>query len=308
MAVDVASGELDETQSMRMPHVSTETVRRLRRGLALLQRLSPSLAARVALRLFLTPVRRVLNRSDAQELSRARRHELQAGRRRFIVHEWGSGDRTAVILHGWGSHAARFATLARPLRAQGWRVLAIDAPGHGDSGGGTSSLPDFGAALESTIAEFGSPQLLIGHSLGALAITMRLGEADGVNAPVEAARLRGAILIAMPVGAAFFLERFIAMMELHEPAVRLLRERFTARFGQPPESFSALSVAPHVRLPVLIIHDVEDDIVPLSQARALQAAIPGAQLFVTHELGHSGMLRDRETITAIINFAAATGT
>lgn len=304
MALEVAGGELDETQSMRMPHVSMETLRRLRRGLALLQRISPSLAARVALRLFLTPSRRALNRSDAQELSRARRHELQAGGRRFIVHEWGSGDRTAVILHGWGSHAARFATLARPLQAQGWRVLAIDAPGHGDSGGGKSSLPEFIAALESTVAEFGPPQLLIGHSLGALAIAMRLGKPDVVRTPAESARLRGAVLIAMPDGAPFLLDRFIAMMELGEPTVRLLHERFTARFGQPPESFTVQSVATRIRLPVLVIHDVEDDIVPLSQARSLQAAIPGAQLLVTHDQGHSGMLRDRETITAIINFAA----
>ena len=58
MALELAGSELDETQPMRMPHVSPETVRRLRRGLALLQRVSPPLAARVALRLFLTPARR----------------------------------------------------------------------------------------------------------------------------------------------------------------------------------------------------------------------------------------------------------
>ncbi len=304
MALELAGSELDETQPMRMPHVSPETVRRLRRGLALLQRVSPPLAARAALRLFLTPVRRSLDRSDAQHLSRARKHELQAGDRHFVVHEWGSAGRTAVILHGWGSHAARFATLARPLQAQGWRVLAIDAPGHGETGGGKSSLPEFIAALEATLTAFGPAQLLIGHSLGALAIALRLGRMNVVNAPAEAARLRGAIFIAMPGGAPFLLDRFIAMMELREPTVRLLRERFVKRFGQPPEAFTALSAAAHIHMPVLLIHDVEDDIVPLAQARSLQAAIPGAQLLVTHDLGHSAMLQDRETITAIINFAA----
>lgn len=304
MALELAGSELDETQPMRMPHVSTETVQRLRRGLALLQRVSPPLAARVALRLFLTPVRRSLNRSDAQDLSRARRHELQAGDRHFIVHEWGSADRTVVILHGWGSHAARFATLARPLQAQGLRVLAIDAPGHGESGGGKSSLPEFIAALDATITAFGPAQLLIGHSLGALAIALRLGRMNAVDEPAGAARLRGAILVAMPDGTPFLLNRFITMMELREPTVRLLRDRFVKRFGQPPEAFTALSAAAQIRLPVLLIHDVEDDIVPLAQARSLQAAIPGAQLLVTHDLGHSAMLRDRETITAIINFAA----
>jgi pimeloyl-ACP methyl ester carboxylesterase len=288
----------------RMPHVSTEMLRRLRHGFALLQRVSPALAARVALRLFLTPTRRPLNKSDAQDLSRARRHELQAGDRRFVVHEWGNGDRIAVILHGWGSHAARFATLALPLQAQGWRVLTIDAPGHGASGRGKSSLPEFIAALDATITRFGPAQLLIGHSLGALAIAMRLGKLYGVDAAAGTAQLRGAVLMAMPIGAPFLLDRFITMMDLREPATSRLRERFIARFGQPPEAFAALSAAANIRVPVLVIHDAGDDIIPLSQARALQAAIPGAQLLVTHDLGHSGMLRDRETIAAITDFAA----
>ena len=89
------------------------------------------------------------------------------------VYEWGQGDRIVIILHGWGSSAARFTRMAELLQARGWHVLVPDAPGHGASPGRSSSLPQFIAALDAIVARFGAPRALVGHSLGALGIACR---------------------------------------------------------------------------------------------------------------------------------------
>lgn len=280
----------------RLPNVSNQTVLRLRKLLGLLQATSPSVASRAALSLFLTPSKRKIDRLDEQELVHARQHELVADGRRFSVYEWGSGPQACVLLHGWGSRAARFGTLTRPLRAQGWRVLAIDAPGHGESPGRTSSLPEFRAALEVTIAEMGPAQLLVGHSLGALAMALHLAEVPPEDAT------RGAVLVGMPRGAAFLLDRYIQMMDIREPTASLLHDRFVERFGQPPEAFDGVAAAARIRVPVLLIHDGEDDVVPFAHAQALSKALPRGQLLATKELGHSAMLRNRESIAAITGF------
>src|SRR6185369_17615122 len=81
--------------------------------------------------------------------------------------------RTALIVHGWSSRAARFALLAGALVDRGWRVLAFDAPGHGLSSGRSSSLPQVMAALDAVVTELGPVQALVGHSMGALAIACR---------------------------------------------------------------------------------------------------------------------------------------
>ncbi len=215
---------------------------KLRRVFGLLQAISPRLAARLAFALFLTPARRRLDAIDAPWLASARQHREVAGTE-FAVHEWGTGPRTVAILHGWGSHAARFAPLAQSLVAQGWRVLAIDAPGHGDSPGRRSSLPQFIRALDQVVQALGPAQGLIGHSLGALAAVNWLGQQP--SAPGRAA-IRHLVLISGPSGVPYLIDNFVAMLNLNAATARHLLARFTDRFHQQPESWSATALAqPH---------------------------------------------------------------
>jgi pimeloyl-ACP methyl ester carboxylesterase len=57
-----------------------------------------------------------------------------------------------------------------------------------------------------------------------------------------------------------------------------------------------------VRIPVLVVHDEEDNVAPIAQGAALAEAIPGATLWRTRGLGHSGALRDPPTIQRVIDF------
>jgi pimeloyl-ACP methyl ester carboxylesterase len=278
-----------------MPHVSPQRLRQLRRAFAVLQAISPRLAARLAFALFLTPARRGLDSDDAPWLASARQHRLDAGPDAIAVHEWGTGPRTVVILHGWGSHAARFAALAQSLVAQGWRVLAVDAPGHGSSPGRRSSLPQFMRALDQVILELGPVQALIGHSLGALAAINWLGQSSARGS----AEIRHLVLISSPSGVPFLIANFVGMLDLHPAAARHLQARFMDRFHRQPESWSATAPAANIQIPVLLIHDRDDDVIPFAHSEQLLAVLPRARLLATQGLGHSGMLRDAATIAAI---------
>ena len=283
----------------RLPHVSARRMRTVRRLLRALQALSPRLAARVALRLFLTPVRRKLDPADEAEMYRARHHFLRCANGDPIhVYEWGEGARTALILHGWGSHAARFTSLVRRLTDRGWRVLAFDAPGHGESHGSTSSLPQFIGALDCVMEKLGPVQALAGHSMGALAISMRLSD-PGRPQP---ASLTHVVLISMPSGVAFLVESFEQVFGIGEATRRQGLRLFERRFGGEPDAFQALARDAHIDLPVLLVHDDADDVVPCEHSRQLLHRLPGGQLFTTHGLGHSGLLRDPAAITAIADF------
>ncbi len=277
-----------------MPHVSPKRLRQLRRMFAVLQAISPRLAARLAFVLFLTPVRRKLDAVDAPWLATARQHR-QVADGEFAVHEWGTGPRTVVILHGWGSHAARFAPLAQSLVAQGWRVLAIDAPGHGSSPGRRSSLPQFIRALDQVVQALGPVQALIGHSLGALAAVNWLGQP---SAPGRAA-IRHLVLVSGPTGVPYLIGNFASMLNLNAATARHLLVRFTDRFHQQPESWSATALAARIQVPVLLIHDRDDDVIPFAQSEQLLAVLPHARMLATQGLGHSGMLRDTATIAEI---------
>jgi pimeloyl-ACP methyl ester carboxylesterase len=282
----------------RLPHVSARRMRLVRGLLSALQALSARIAARVALRLFLTPVRRKLDPADEADMYRARHHFLRcANGDPLHVYEWGDGPRTALILHGWGSHAARFATMVRALTDRGWRVLAPDAPGHGESHGSTSSLPQFIGALDAVVEQLGPVHALIGHSMGSLAISMRMSDEHRAP-PASVSQL---VLVSTPSGIAFLVESFEQIFGIGEATHHHGLALFEQRFGRRPEEFVALGDR-RIELPVLLVHDENDDVVPCEHSRQLLPRLAGARLFTTRGMGHSGMLRDPPTLAAIADF------
>jgi pimeloyl-ACP methyl ester carboxylesterase len=286
------------TPARRLPHVSARRMRVVRGLLSALQAISPRIAARVALRLFLTPVRRKLDPADEADMYRARHHFLRcANGDPLHVYEWGDGPRTALILHGWGSHAARFTTMVRALTDRGWRVLAPDAPGHGESHGSTSSLPQFIGALDTVIGQLGPVHALVGHSMGSLAICRWMSDAQRAP-PGSVGHL---VLVSVPSGIPFLVESFEQLFGIGAATRHHGLALFERRFGGRPEDFMALG-ARSIELPVLLVHDEDDDVVPCDHSRQLLSRLPAARLFTTRGMGHSGMLREPATLAAIADF------
>jgi pimeloyl-ACP methyl ester carboxylesterase len=99
------------------------------------------------------------------------------------VMRWGdpAATKTAVALHGITANGGAFATPARRLAARGWRVLAPDMRGHGES---PRSDGDFSTAT--LLADFAAavpvdPDVLIGHSFGGY--LAQVGVLEGVFRP-----------------------------------------------------------------------------------------------------------------------------
>ena len=278
-----------------VPGVTPTLQRRLRRVFAMLQWLSVSLASKAALRLFLTPPRRKVEPADAPIIAQADRATLRCGSDKFTVWYWGQGQPTVVLLHGWGSHAARFATFVAPLRAAGYSVIGIDAPAHGTSPGTLSDLPRFRDSLAEVLRRHAPVHAVIGHSLGGGATLTVLAETAEYHP-------KKICLFGVPSDMDYILGSFAMMLGLKYATRAHLRERFAARFGRPAAAISVAAAAAHVRIPVLIVHDEQDNVAPIAQGTALAAAIPHAILVRTQGLGHSGALRDAVTIERVVNF------
>ncbi len=90
--------------------------------------------------------------------------------------------RTVFICHGWTSGSQRMVGRAQLFLEEGWNVILIDLPGHGES----ESIPKWNAELSSTLIIevlnhlhtshkelFGNPFLIFGHSMGGF-ISLRL--------------------------------------------------------------------------------------------------------------------------------------
>jgi len=278
-----------------VPGVSPDIQRRLRQFFALAQTLSTRLAGWLAFRMFLTPPRRAIDVADAQVVAQAKKSTLRFGPEEFTLWKWDHGGPTVVLLHGWGSRASRFGNFIAPLRAAGFTVIGIDAPAHGDSRGSTADLPRFRESLAQVLRLHEPIHAVIGHSLGGGAVLTVLAETADHHP-------KKICLFGVPGDMDYILESFAMMLGLKPPALANLRARFTAKFGRAASEVSVTAAAPSVRVPVLVVHDEDDNVAPFAQGAALVAAIPGARLLVTRGFGHSGALRDAETIERVVAF------
>lgn len=84
---------------------------------------------------------------------------------RLAVREWGTGSRRALLIHGATAGKEAMAPLAEALADRGYRVIAPDLRGHGQSPrGGPYTLQALADDLVDTLG--GPVELAAGHSLG----------------------------------------------------------------------------------------------------------------------------------------------
>ncbi|GAB3105898.1 alpha/beta fold hydrolase [Isoptericola nanjingensis] len=89
------------------------------------------------------------------------------------VREWGEGDRTAVLLHGFMGSADSWWRVGPALAEAGWRVLAPDLPGHGRSPRDPRlTVPRAARAVVATLRArtVVAPGLAVGHSFGGVVL------------------------------------------------------------------------------------------------------------------------------------------
>ena len=207
-----------------------------------------------------------------------------------------------ALVHGWGSRSTHFAAVIRALTNAGIRCAAFDAPGHGESGGTTASLPRIATGLRllcAELADAGKPvTAVVGYSFGGLAAGLACVPDVIAGPPLAVPALA---LISTPVHLASATRRWLEMAG--EPQARSadLMGELTRR-GFDGTRFDLLTVADSLPPRLLLLHDKGDDEVPASDAEALAALRPDATLLLTERFGHARMLLARPVVQAVADF------
>ena len=258
---------------------------------SVISRVLPDLARRQAERLFTAPPRYAGRRVDAIA---ARAERVVSGRHSLAVWQAGPAHAPAVLLvHGWGGRGTQMSSFVGPLLQSGYRVVWFDQPGHGDSGRGPSSLPDFVRAVQSLAATHGPFETAIGHSLGAaaLGVAMRNGLA-----------LERVVFVSPPASITEHAHRFARMLGI-PPAIReAMRQRLERQYGMRFADIDSIDELSRLALPALFVHDHDDREVPIENAQRLSVRMPDARFVTTYGLGHFRILRDPDVTGTIVRF------
>jgi pimeloyl-ACP methyl ester carboxylesterase len=68
------------------------------------------------------------------------------------------------------------------------------------------------------------------------------------------------------------------------------------------ESYSAYLAAQSITIPVMVIHDEEDNEVPVWASKNIFRNLKNGELLITNNLGHRKILGNQEVIEKTINF------
>lgn len=250
----------------------------------------PDAAADWFERFFLTPSRRP--RPDQTALPPGRRHRVPYGSGWLSVHEWGEGP-VVLLLHGWSGGAADFAPAIGALSVAGFRVVAYDAPAHGESGGRQTNLVDCMGAVLQVAGRVGPLWAVVGHSFGA-----QVG-ALAANHGLDVRRLG---MIAPPADLLALTLARATRLGVPRRIVDRAMERLARRLGVHWPDLLTTRLVAALDLSLLVIHDREDTHVPYAHGVDVAAAGRKARLITTSGLGHHQVLRDAAVHRELLSF------
>lgn len=182
----------------------------------------------------------------------------------------------AVFAHCFGctKNLKTIGNVDRVLTEAGIGVLRFDFTGLGDSEGDfsdtnfTSNVEDIAAAAAYLAENHQAPSLLIGHSLGGAAVMLAAGTIPSARAVVT---------IAAPADLGHLGDTIVSQApeieQTGEAEVVLIGRRFHIKkqFIDDLEQGSMAQIVGGLRLPLLILHAPEDDVVSIESAERLFA-------------------------------------
>jgi pimeloyl-ACP methyl ester carboxylesterase len=255
--------------------------------------LFPGLMGRWAYRLWFR-TRRFPESAAGKRMARsAQRDTLLVGKIPVAINIWGAGP-VVLFVHGWSGRGSQVAAFVEPLTAAGFKVIAPDAPGHGETPGDSTNIQEVAAALQAVGASYGPVYAGITHSYGGMVLAYAMNH----GLPVERA-----VIISAPAHVGYLIEGFAQTLAIPETVIAAMQKRIDQRVsGEIRERLSTVFNVQHLTAPALIIHDEDDASVPWQQGKMIADAWPGARLMKTSGLGHGRILRDRQVVAAAVEF------
>ncbi|MDX1942409.1 MAG: alpha/beta hydrolase [Saprospiraceae bacterium] len=259
--------------------------------------LFPKYAGKLAFQLFTTPRVRAHHKASDEILESARMFEFLYGKQILKGYEWGSGDRTILLVHGWESRGTALRTFVPGLIKQGFRVVAFDGPAHGNSGGKRTNLVHFAGAIQAAIRQVGNVHSIIAHSFGGASTVFALSNSSKTIA------LEKLVLIATPSSMRKVMQKNVDELKLPKSVTTELFKYTENLFQRPVDTVDVRHV--HEKLAVketLLVHDRLDPMVPFQSSEAVLDAWENTTLLVTEGFGHYRLMKNPDLIVRVTQF------
>jgi alpha-beta hydrolase superfamily lysophospholipase len=214
-----------------------------------------------------------------------------------------------IIVHGLGDTLESYQEHAQLFVDRGHTVLLLDLRGHGGSEGKTTTLggsesEDVRAAMRHLKAErlAESGFVLVGHSMGAVAVLLAAADRTDVSAVIaEAPYDTYRNTVAHHARLLYGLPSWVPLIPLSIQGAEWLA-------GFDADSIDAVAAASRIQAPLLAIVDGDDRRMPEDVVRRIVDAHPGPhRLWVASGVDHVGAIYHRDWKPVVLSFLELEG-
>lgn len=295
-----------------LPHFQLETlpeptptypwqVKAVRFAFNSLGRIFPKQAGKMAYRLFTQPRMRAKHRQSDPILESARLFEILYGKIILKAYEWGNGEKTVLLVHGWESRGTALRSFVPELVNAGYRVVAFDGPAHGDSGGKRTNFVEFAGAVRAVINQLGGVDSIITHSFGGATTVFALTH---LAPSIEIEKL---VLIGVPSNTEVVVNEAMDFMNVPSVAIPHFRNRLKQKANNV--SFELVNVEANLGKAnvgsILVVHDKFDKSVPFESAERIAERWDRVNLIVTQGMGHFKLMKNSQVIGMVTDFVVS---
>ena len=242
---------------------------------------------------------------DKKAFAKAAKLNIEFENRILKAYSIGTGP-NVLMAHGWGSRASHLVLIARYIANNGFRVVIFDGPAHGKSkktdDKDMSNMFEYGRAISCVAKNIGNIYAVVGHSLGAITMALTI---SGIGQLAEykfyAEKL---VLISSPISVSRVLENY----SRNRDEINLLPELtygLENAFSFKVSEYNLFSTLQYISSKIMIIHDEEDDEIPVSDVLLLKKKYNKILLKLTKGFGHHKILVNREMLNSIKEFLIA---
>ena len=275
-------------QSLKIPKTILVTAK-------ILETMSTKLAVKFAIKLFTTPIKYKLPKREFEmdNNSIQEKFTIQSIDKEMIVYKYGTGTKRVLLVHGWSGRGTQLVKIADEFVKLGYQTISFDAPAHGKASGKTSNMTEFIAGILELEKKFGPFKFAVGHSLGGMSI---------LNSIKRGLKVKKAVIIGSGDIVEDIMDDFVEKLGMNIAISKKMKANLEKRIDETMDSFSAYIVAREIEIPVLVIHDKDDDDVPVKAGHHIKENLKNGELFLTEGLGHRKILGDAKVIKKIIEF------
>jgi pimeloyl-ACP methyl ester carboxylesterase len=259
--------------------------------------LAPGWAAAYAFKLFTTPRMNATHKVSDPILESARIFEFMYGKFILKGYEWGSGEKTVLLVHGWRSRGTALRSFVPGLLEKGYKVVTFDAPAHGNSPGKSTTLPQFSGAIKAIINNLGGVHGIITHSFGGASTVFALySETPNLF-------INKLVLIAVPSSMENMADSFIHLIKAPISVASGFYKILENRLGISLADAQVSNFFPNLKIgKTLLVHDKKDEVVPFSETESIIEKWDNASLLATDGYGHFQIMKNPDVVEKVVGF------